>query len=323
MAHNRKPDRRSSRSERPRLKRSPQPQSRQRQGSGRPQRHIAPPKRLHSEPPTPEAAPATNEVAEVEEVELIYGRHAVEAAIAGDRTLNRLWINAKLRYDSRFHPLLTEAKANGTVIDEVDHRRLSQLTQGANHQGIAAQVASYDYVELDALIEQAKAKARRPVILAADSITDPHNLGAIIRTAEAMGAQGLVIPQRRAAGITATVAKVAAGALEHFAVARVVNLGRALEQLKAEGFWIYGTATEASQSIHTAEFTTPTVLVIGAEGGGLSLSIQHACDVLVSIPLRGETPSLNASVAAGMALYEIYRQEWSKRHNLGSLQKEK
>ncbi|MFE4106651.1 23S rRNA (guanosine(2251)-2'-O)-methyltransferase RlmB [Almyronema epifaneia] len=319
MAYNRKSDRRSSGSERPRLKRSPQPQQRQR--SAQPQRHIAPPKRVAADEPQTVSLETTDD--QPDEAELIYGRHAVEAAIASDRTLNRLWINSKLRYDARFHPLLNDAKANGTVIDEVDHRRLSQITQGANHQGIVAQVASYDYIDLAVLIEQAKAKVQRPVILAADSITDPHNLGAIIRTAEAMGAQGLVIPQRRAAGITATVAKVAAGALEHFAVARVVNLGRALETLKAAGFWIYGTATEASQTVHTTEFTMPTVLVIGAEDKGLSLSIQHTCDVLMSIPLQGHTPSLNASVATGMALYEIYRQEWGKRHNLSSLQKEK
>ncbi|NJN03707.1 MAG: 23S rRNA (guanosine(2251)-2'-O)-methyltransferase RlmB [Leptolyngbyaceae cyanobacterium SL_1_1] len=322
MADNRKPIRHSSGSDRPRPrpKRSPQ-QPRQRQDPASPQRHIAPPKRVNVEQVEPDSL--LDEASQPDEEELIYGRHAVEAALSGDRTLNRLWINTKLRYDSRFHPLLSEAKSNGTVIDEVDHRRLSQITQGANHQGIVAQVASYDYIDLDVLIEQAKARARRPVILAADSITDPHNLGAVIRTAEAMGAQGLVIPQRRAAGITATVAKVAAGALEYFAVARVVNLVRALENLKASGFWIYGTAADSGQAIHTAEFTTPTVLVIGAEGGGLSLSVQHICDVLISIPLQGQTPSLNASVAAGMALYEIYRQELSKRHDLGILQKEK
>ena len=255
--------------------------------------------------------------------DLIYGRHAVEAAIESDRHLNRLWINAKLRYDPRFHSLLTIAKANGAVIDEVDTQRLNQITQGASHQGIAAQVSSYAYIELEQLIAQAGDQGKRPVIIAADGITDPHNLGAIIRTAEAIGAQGLVIPQRRAVGITSTVAKVAAGALETFPVARVVNLGRALEVLKAAGYWIYGTAAESSQAIHTVEFTSPTVLVVGAEADGLSLSIQKSCDMLVSVPLKGKTPSLNASVATGMALYEIYRQEWHRHFHLGALQKEK
>ena len=249
--------------------------------------------------------------------DLIYGRHSVEAAILAERSLNRLWVNEKLRYDARFRPLITAAKTNGAVIDEVDGHRLSQMTQGANHQGIVAQVAAYSYTEFEALVSQAKTTARRPVIIAADSITDPHNLGAIIRSAEAIGAQGVVIPQRRAVGITSTVAKVAAGALENLPIARVVNLGRSLEYLKQEGFWVYGLAAEAAQPIHTTDFSEPVVLVVGAEGSGLSLSVQNLCDQLVSIELKGKTPSLNASVATGMALYEIYRQTWiSKRSAL-------
>ncbi len=247
---------------------------------------------------------------EEQKPDLIYGRHSVEAAIEANRPLNRVWVNEKLRYDSRFRPMVLAAKDNGAVIDEVDGLRLSQMTQGANHQGIVAQVAAYGYLELEILVEQAKAAVRRPVIVAADGITDPHNLGAIVRSAEAIGAQGIVIPQRRAVGITSTVAKVSAGALENIPIARVVNLGRSLEYLKSEGFWIYGLAAEAAQPIHTADFSAPVVLVVGAEGSGLSLSVQNLCDVLVSIELRGKTPSLNASVATGMALYEIYRQTW-------------
>ena len=242
--------------------------------------------------------------------DLIYGRHAVESALASERTLNRLWVNSKLRYDSRFRPLIVAAKANGTVIDEVENVRLSQMTQGANHQGIVAQVSAYEYVEIEALVERAKSAARRPVIVAADGITDPHNLGAIIRSAEAIGAQGIVIPQRRAVGITSTVSKVAAGALESIPIARVVNLSRSLEYLKESGFWVYGLAAEATKPVHTADFSAPVVLVVGAEGAGLSLSVQNLCDVLVAIELKGKTPSLNASVATGMALYEIYRQTW-------------
>ena len=270
-------------------------------------------------PSLPKISPSSSEQAA--DSDLIYGRHAVQAALSNNRPLNRLWVNARLRYDPRFHTLLIDAKNNGAVIDEVDNRRLGQIAQGATHQGIVAQVASYEYLELSDLIAQSKAQVKRPVLLAADSITDPHNLGAIIRTAEALGAQGLVIPQRRAVGITSTVAKVAAGALETFPVSRVVNLSRALEELKQAGFWIYGASSEASQGIHTVKFTEPTVLVIGAEGNGLSLSIQHLCDTLVSIPLKGNTPSLNASVAAGMALYEIYRQEWVNWVDLSTWQK--
>lgn len=247
---------------------------------------------------------------EEERPDLVYGRHSVEAAISNQRPINRLWVNERLVFDARFRPMILDAKANGAVVDEVNTQRLNQITQGANHQGIVAQIASQDYADLGDLVTAAKAAARRPVLIAADSITDPHNLGAIIRTAEALGAQGVVIPQRRAVGITPTVAKVAAGALETLPVARVVNLSRALEQLKEDGFWIYGTASEAAQPVHKTEFDRPIVLVVGAEGAGLSLSIQNLCDVLVSIPLTGKTPSLNASVATGMVLYEIYRQRW-------------
>ncbi|MTJ54684.1 23S rRNA (guanosine(2251)-2'-O)-methyltransferase RlmB [Anabaena sp. UHCC 0253] len=243
-----------------------------------------------------------------EESDLIYGRHPVLTALENERSINRLWITTRLRYDPRFHHLILQAKDNGAVIDEVEPMRLDQITGRANHQGIAAQIAPYSYIELEDLISQAKS-VTDPVIVVADGITDPHNLGAIIRTAEAIGAHGLVIPQRRAAGITSTVVKVAAGALESFPVSRVVNLGRALEQLKEEGFWIYGTAATGSEPLQTVKFSGPVVLVVGGEGEGLSMLTQRSCDVLVSIPLQGKTPSLNASVATGMALYEIYRQK--------------
>jgi 23S rRNA (guanosine2251-2'-O)-methyltransferase len=247
---------------------------------------------------------------------LIYGKHAVIAALEGDRSLNRLWILSRLRYSPPFHELLITAKANGTVIDEVEPKRLSQLTNGATHQGIAAQVAPYEYFDINDLITKAKETTDKPVIVVADGITDPHNLGAIIRTVEAIGAQGLVIPQRRAAAITSTVMKVAAGALENIAISRVVNLARALEQLKEAGFWIYGTAGDVGQSIAETDFAAATVIVIGSEGDGLGVTTQKHCDVLVSIPLGGKTPSLNASVATGMVLYEVYRQRWRDRRSL-------
>ncbi len=251
--------------------------------------------------------------------DLIYGRHSVLATLESDRQLNRIWITNRLHYDPRFHSLLQNAKAQGTVIDEVEMQRLNQITNGANHQGVAAQISPYKYQELDELITQAKAQSDEPVIVIADGIADPHNLGAIIRTAEAMGTQGLVIPQRRAVGVTSTVTKVAAGALESFPVARVVNLSRALTTLKSEGFWIYGTAAEGGKSLHSMDFRGAVGLVIGSEGSGLSLLTQRCCDELVSIPLSGKTPSLNASVAAAISLYEIYRQRWPEKFYLESV----
>lgn len=252
-----------------------------------------------------------------ENIDLLYGRHPVLAALENGRQLNRVWLLPQLRYDPRFHSLLLKAKINGTVIDEVEARRLSQITDGANHQGIAAQVSPYPYVDLKELIDKAKAASDQPVLVVCDSITDPQNLGAIIRTTEAMGAQGLIIPQRRAVGVTSTVMKVAAGALESLSISRVVNLSRALEELKAAGFWIYGTtASTSGKLLHTVEFTGPVVLVVGSEGSGLSMLTERCCDVLISIPLQGKTPSLNASVAASMALYETYRQRWSSSRYL-------
>jgi 23S rRNA (guanosine2251-2'-O)-methyltransferase len=250
------------------------------------------------------------------DTDMIYGRHAVQAALETNQVLNRIWVVPHLRYDPRFHSLLTEAKANGSIIDEVDDLRLDYITRKANHQGVAAQVSAYEYLDLTELIAKAKSACEDPVIVVAEGLNDPHNLGAIVRTAEALGCQGMVIPQRRAVGITSAVRKVAAGALESLPVARVVNLNRALEELKEAGFWIYGTAAGVGQSVETIKFSGPTVLVVGGEADGLSLLIQRGCDGLVSIPLRGKTPSLNVSVATGMALYEIYRQRGPKKFHV-------
>ncbi|MDJ0578563.1 23S rRNA (guanosine(2251)-2'-O)-methyltransferase RlmB [Crocosphaera sp.] len=266
-------------------------------------------KRVVISNPQPRVSPQP----EKNEDDLIYGRHSVLAALESDRQLNRIWITNKLHYDPRFHNLIQASKAKGAVIDEVSLQRLSQITNGANHQGVAAQVAPYTYHDLDQLIAQAKANSDEPVIVIADGIADPHNLGAIIRTAEALGCQGMIIPQRRAAGVTSAVSKVSAGALELFPVARVVNLSRALETLKAEGFWIYGTVAEGGKRLQDFNFRGAVGLVIGSESDGLSLLTQRCCDDLVSIPLGGRTPSLNASVAAAINLYEIYRQRWSEK----------
>jgi len=243
-----------------------------------------------------------------DEASLLYGRHSVLAALDSEHPLNRIWVIPKLLYDPRFHSQLRQAKSRGAVIDEVDPRRLDQITQGANHQGIAAQAASCNYCDLEALIQIARQTTRSPVLLAADSITDPHNLGAMIRTAEAMGAQGLILPQRRAVGVTPTVMKVASGALANFPIARVTNLTQAIEDLKQAGFWIYGAVAAEGQPSQAVKFAEAAVLAIGSEGNGLSLRVQNSCDVLVSIPLRGKVASLNASVATGMLLYELYRQ---------------
>ncbi len=257
--------------------------------------------------------PPAPEIAEEEVTDYLYGKHSVFTAIENERQINRIWVLSKLRHHPAFFTLIDQAKANGTVVDEVDAQRLSYMASGGNHQGIVAQVAPHDYLEIEELITRALAASDSPIIVVADGITDPQNLGSIVRSAEALGAQGVVIPQRRAVGITSTVLKVAAGALEHLPVARVVNLSRALGQLKDAGFWIYGTTADAEQAIYSVDFSDrrPIVLAIGSEGDGLSLLTQKGCDHLVSIPLTGKTPSLNAANAASMCLYEISRQRLS------------
>lgn len=276
-------------------------------------------KKVSLPPATPKPTVTTQEL---ESPDLIYGRHSVIAALKGDRQINRIWITSKLRYASQFYSLLQTAKSKGTVIDEVGIHRLDLLTSRGNHQGVAAQTAPYSYWELFDLIEQAKTQTSSPVIVIADGIEDPQNLGAIIRTAEALGMQGLIIPQRRASGVTSTVMKVAAGALEHLPIARVVNLSQAIEDLKKAGFWIYGTTATASKILYTIDFQTAIGLVVGSEGKGIGLLTKKCCDELISIPLWGKTPSLNASVATAIALYEISRQRQSGQvlpHELESI----
>ena len=240
--------------------------------------------------------------------DLIYGCHPVLTALKSDRQFNRIYITGKLLHDNRFESLLSSAKASGALIDVVDVKRLNQITNFANHQGVAVSVAPHDYIELHDLIAQAKSQTESPVIILADGINDPHNLGAIIRTGEALGMQGLIIPQRRAVGVNSTVIKVAAGALEYFPVARVTNLHSAIDKLKEAGFWIYGTAMDSDHDLSTTKLTGAIGLVIGSEGKGLSQSISKSCDFLISIPMMGKTPSLNASVATAICLYEIRRQ---------------
>ncbi len=295
-----KPIRRDSQRERPKRVIRPQPARERRRDP------IPPPREVLTEIPSssdPQAAADPEP-----DQEIIYGRQALLAALRAQSTLNRVWILSRLRYSPQFLPLLEEAKARGTVIDEVSPQRLNSLTDGANHQGIAAQATPYQYMDLESLVEQSQQAGPNPVLVVLDGIQDPHNLGAIARSVEAFGMQGMVIPQRRAVGVTSTVLKVAAGALSTLPVARVVNLNRALEYLKEHGFWVYGTASQGSAPVYSADFQRPIALVVGSEGEGISLLTQRHCDQLLSVPLAGRTESLNASVAAGIALYEIHRQ---------------
>jgi 23S rRNA (guanosine2251-2'-O)-methyltransferase len=245
--------------------------------------------------------------------DLIWGRHAAQAALESGRPVHRIWCTPELRFQPRFLQLLREAKASGVLVEEVTWARLGQLTDGAVHQGIVMQAAAADTLDLGTLIDGCRTLDEAPLLLALDGVTDPHNLGAIVRSAEALGAHGLVLPQRRSAGLTGSVAKVAAGALEHLPVARVVNLNRSLDTLKQEGYRVIGLAGEGSVSLSEADLEGPLVIVTGSEGSGLSMLTRKHCDQLVRIPLRGATPSLNASVATAMVLYEVARRGWMKQ----------
>ena len=235
----------------------------------------------------------------------IWGKHSVFETLNSERAINRIWCTTEIYSSEKFFLILKELKSKGVLIEEVSWNRLSQLTLGASHQGIALQLACSKTISLEKLIDLSKKNSAKPIILALDGITDPHNVGAIIRSAEAFDCKGMIIPQRRSAGLTGTVAKVAAGALEHLSVSRVVNLNRALEELKKNGFLVVGLSGEGQTSISMFNEKTPLVVVVGSEDKGISLLTQKKCDLLLRIPLKGKTSSLNASVAAAISLFHL------------------
>ena len=271
---------------------------------GRPApRYGRPTPDLHREPEAESLTPP-------EYNDLVWGLHASQAILESERPIHRIWCTPELRFRSRFLQLLREAKSSGVLVEEVTWARLAQLSGGAVHQGIVLQTAAAQTHDLETLIDSCAGLGEAPLLMAVDGLTDPHNLGAIVRSAEALGAHGLVLPQRRSAGLTGSVAKVAAGALEHLPVARVVNLNRSLERLKDAGYRVVGLAEEGSATLAEADLDGPLVVVTGSEGQGLSMLTRRHCDQLVRIPLRGVTPSLNASVATALLLYEVARRNW-------------
>ena len=235
----------------------------------------------------------------------IWGKHSVFESLISDRAINRIWCTSEIFSSEKFYILLKDLKSKGVLIEEVSWDRISQLTFGAKHQGVALQLAYSKTISLEKLINISKKNSANPIILALDGITDPHNVGAIIRSAEAFNCKGIIIPQRRSAGLTGTVAKVAAGALEHLPVSRVVNLNRALEELKKNGFLVIGLSGDGQLSISKFHEKTPMVLIVGAEDKGISLLTQKKCDFILRIPLKGKTSSLNASVAAAISLFHF------------------
>lgn len=243
--------------------------------------------------------------------DLIMGRNTVLEALRSERDIHKIWV-AEGATKGQIQQVVAVAKENKVMIQVVPKKKLDQMVEG-NHQGVIAQVAAYQYAELDDIFRKAANKQEDPFILLLDELEDPHNLGSILRTADASGVHGIIIPKRRSVGLTATVAKSSTGAIEHVPVVRVTNLSRTIEELKERGVWIAGTDAKGSQDYRNMDGTMPLGIVIGSEGRGMSRIIKEKCDFLFHLPMVGHVTSLNASVAASLLMYEVYR----KRHPLG------
>ncbi len=243
--------------------------------------------------------------------EYIEGRNAVLEAFRSGRTVDRLYILEGCQ-DGPVRTIAREARKKDTIVTYVPRERLDQLSETKAHQGVIAQVAAYAYESVEDILARAEEKGEPPFLILLDNVEDPHNLGAVIRTANLAGAHGVIIPKRRSVGLTATVAKTSAGALNYTPVAKVTNLVRTMKDLKEKGIW-FACADMGGQSMYQTDLTGPIGLVIGNEGEGVSRLVREACDFIVSIPMRGDIDSLNASVAAGVLSYEIVRQRLAEK----------
>ena len=235
------------------------------------------------------------------------GRNALTEALRSGRTIDKVFVAAG-NTDRSLEHLAAEAKKAGAVVVPVDRRKLDAMSTTRSHQGIIALAAAREYFTIDDILQEAADRGEAPLIIVCDELSDPHNLGAILRTAECSGAHGVIIPKRRSVGLTATVAKAAAGAVEYMKVAKVSNINNAIAELKEKGVWVFGTAAEGSVPMYQADLTGPAAIVVGNEGDGMSQLVRKNCDMLVHIPMKGRISSLNASVAASILLYEAVRQ---------------
>ncbi|MBE5973524.1 23S rRNA (guanosine(2251)-2'-O)-methyltransferase RlmB [Lacrimispora sp.] len=236
----------------------------------------------------------------------IEGRNAVLEAFRSGKTIDKLYVQKGVS-DGPIQSILREAKKTDTIVNFVERERLDQMSEEGHHQGVIAHAAAYEYAEVEDLLKAAEEKGEPPFFFLLDGIEDPHNLGAIIRTANLAGAHGVIIPKRRAVGLTATVAKTSAGALNYTPVAKVTNLTAVMEDLKKKGMW-FVCADMDGESMYRLNLKGPIGLVIGSEGSGVGRLVKETCDMVASIPMKGNIDSLNASVAAGVLAYEIVRQ---------------
>lgn len=238
--------------------------------------------------------------------EWIAGKNPIIEALKSERDINKIWI-AEGAQKGQMQVILKLAKQNDVLVQYVPRQKIDQLSK-ENHQGVIAQVAAYQYAEIDDMFNLAAEKREDPFFLILDELEDPHNLGSILRTADAVGVHGIIIPKRRAVGLTATVAKLSTGAIEYIPVVKVTNIARTIEELKERGIWVFGTDAKGSQDYRRMDVTMPMALVIGSEGKGIGRLVREKCDFLVHLPMSGHVTSLNASVAAALLMYEVYRK---------------
>lgn len=239
--------------------------------------------------------------------DIIEGRNAVIEALRAGRTIDKIFIQ-KGDTDKTLGHIASKARDAGVVVVDADKRKLDGMSQTHAHQGVIALAALREYCSVADILAIAKERDEPPFVVVCDEISDPHNLGAVIRTAEAAGVHGIIIPKRRSAGLTSIVDKTSAGAAEHMAVARVPNLSAAIKELQEAGIWVYGTAAEGGSELWQTDLKGPIAVVIGSEGDGISRLLRENCDFLVSIPMLGKVSSLNASAAAAVLIYEVLRQ---------------
>ena len=243
--------------------------------------------------------------------DLVLGRNAVIEALKSDRTIECLYIS-KGDLEGSAKVALGLAKDRNIVVKEVDRRKLDSMSGGLVHQGLIARVTPFVYSEVNEILEYAEKKGEKPFIVILDEIEDPHNLGSIIRTAELCGVHGIIIPKRRNVGVTSTVYKCSAGAVEHMKIAKVTNINTTIDALKAKGVWIYGADIDGTDYSYNVDFSGACALIIGSEGKGISNLTLKKCDVLVKIPMIGKINSLNASVAGGIMMYEVLKGRITK-----------
>ena len=262
--------------------------------------------------PQMEAEPKRREEPRELPDDVLVGRNAVTEALKSGRGINKLWIASGDREGS-VSEIAALAKERGIVVQYVERAKIEALAGGHRHQGVLAYVAPVPYAELDDILKAAEEKGEAPFLVLLDELEDPHNLGALLRTADATGVHGILIPKRRSVSLNATVAKTSAGAVEYVPVARIGNIAQTLKKLKEKGFWVAGADMDGEKAYYEADLTGPLVLVVGSEGRGMSRLTKEACDFIVSMPMVGRINSLNASVAGSILMYESMRQRLQKK----------